>query len=150
MLGLTLSFDINGDSINAAAIGTLLMIAVGWLPIIGPLVAGFVAGTLVRTIARGLKIGLLIGIIGAFWVYLLFGQFTVSVLPYGIIGTLLSQITTDAYSIGPAIMGGAALIMAVIGGIIGGKVTNEVEIVGYRRGQEVERAIGHLSRLRAH
>lgn len=45
-------------------VGFILMIVLGWFPVIGPLIAGFVAELIARGVGRGALAGFLSGIVG--------------------------------------------------------------------------------------
>jgi len=46
-------------------VGFLLLISLGWIPVIGPLIAGIAAGVVARGAKRGALAGFLAGIVGA-------------------------------------------------------------------------------------
>jgi len=121
-----LKFDINlrrvrkmserGSLGLAVFVGFILMIILGWFPIIGPLIAGFVAGLIARGAGRGALAGFLSGIIGGIIIGVILTIIGTAAL--GALGTFLGILAGLVVII--LSLGGA--ILALIGGAIGGLI----------------------------
>lgn len=97
-----------------SVVGFLLLIILGWIPILGAIIAGLVAGLIARGALRGLAAGFISGIIGAVIIAILFS----------FIGGLIAGAIGSAIGFG---VGGLLILLSVggailsgIGGLIGG------------------------------
>ena len=80
-------------------VGIIMMVIIGWIPLIGALIAGLVAGAIARGARRGLVVGFLSGLIG-----LLILIFLASAMGSAIAGAV----------------GIGGIILVAIGGLMGG------------------------------
>jgi len=110
-----------GSIVGGAAVAFVLLIVIGWIPIIGALIAGFVAGVIARGAGRGATAGFIGGIAGGI----------IAVLVLGAVGTLLGGVIGLGFLGGiiGAGVGGALLLLGIgntvvciIGGAIGGAI----------------------------
>ena len=108
----------NGSIIVGTVAGAVVLVLLGWLPVLGALIAGIVAGHLAKGWLRGAFAGLLAGILGFFVL-----EFVLT----GIGGALAGSIG----ALGGGVLGGIIGILeignvplAAIGGLIGGILTS--------------------------
>ncbi|MEM1576820.1 MAG: DUF5518 domain-containing protein [Archaeoglobaceae archaeon] len=109
------------------AVGSLLMVVVGWIPIIGPVLAGITAGIVTRSgMRKGVVAGFLSGLIGililigmAFWLKSFISSFieitpleSISKFPQSLICITIFVILLETP------------IFGLIGGLIGGTLSN--------------------------
>ena len=102
----------------SVAAGFVLMIILGWLPVVGPLIAGVVAGLMAEGgLRRGALTGLLAGIFGGVTLALiLMNVDPATFAPLGFSVGFLGNLMLAILSVG-------GVVGALIGGALGGLVT---------------------------
>lgn len=113
--------DERGGTGLAVFVGFLLMLLIGWIPILGPLLAGIVAGILAQGgVGDGALAGFLSGIMGAIILGILvaFYEFVKIGPMASLLGGLATFVVALLLSVGAALFG-------LIGGIIGGAIVGE-------------------------
>lgn len=121
--GVQPPLDSSGSLAGGIAIGFVLLVFLGWIPIIGALGAGFVAGLIARGVGRGAAAGFIAGVVGGI----------IAVFVLGALGSILGS------SFGMGLLGGAigagigglvlllsvgGAIFAAIGGAVGGAISH--------------------------
>lgn len=111
----------NGNIGLGVFIGFLLMVLIGWIPIIGALIAGAIAGSIAKGAGRGLITGFLSGTIGLIILAIILGMVG------GLAGSTLGSASA---AVGAGIGIGVSsilfiveigdIIVVTIGGLIGG------------------------------
>lgn len=115
--------DERGGMGLGVAVGFLLMILIGWIPILGPLLAGIVAGILARGgVGAGALAGFLSGIMAAIILGLLATFWGLTEL--GLIESLLGGLATFWAAL---LLSAGAALFGLIGGIIGGAMVERGE-----------------------
>ncbi len=95
-------------------ITALLMLLIGWIPVIGAIIAGFIGGYRVGGMVKGLIVGLIGCILGLVAAVMLLSIFNLSLFgPVGVIFSFIALVGLIKYSV-------ISIIMASIGGLIGG------------------------------
>jgi hypothetical protein len=106
----------------AVFVGFLLMLLIGWIPVLGPLLAGIVAGILAQGgVGDGALAGFLSGIMAAILIGLLVILWGI-VNNFGPLESLLGGLAT--FWVALLLSAGAALF-GLIGGIIGGAIVGK-------------------------
>lgn len=107
----------SGNFIVGVMVGFLLMIALFWLPVIGPLIAGFVAGVIAGGgPGRGGLAGFLSGITGAVLLTIIVTIIGTAFLgPFGVFIGFVAGVLLFVFFFGGA-------ILALIGGAVGGLI----------------------------
>jgi hypothetical protein len=101
--------------------GFLLMLLIGWIPVLGPLLAGMVAGILANGgVGRGAFAGFLSGIMAAIILTLLVTLW--GLLELGPLEALLGGLTTFWVAL---ILSAGAALFGLVGGIIGGAIVGK-------------------------
>jgi hypothetical protein len=101
-------------------VGFLLMLLIGWIPVLGPLLAGIVAGILAGGVGKGALAGFLSGIMAAIILGLLVAFW--GLVKFGPLEALLGGLAT--FWVALLLSAGAALF-GLIGGIIGGAMVEK-------------------------
>ena len=96
-------------------VGIILIVIIGWVPILGALIAGMVAGAIARGPARGLVAGFVAGLIGLLALAFLFTY------SGGAVWTIFKNVLLGFnISITLAVLEASGLILISLGGIVGG------------------------------
>ena len=105
-----------------ALVGIVVILLLGWVPLIGPLIAGYIAGLHAKHRNQGAEIGFAIGAVGALimtWLFYI-APSQVFVITEGPLSGWVGTAFTYYYSLGPLVLISATVIMAIIGGALGG------------------------------
>lgn len=130
----------------AAVLGTLLMMLLGWVPLIGAFVTGFITGAIVKSQRMGFYVSLVVGAVGGIIMYNLWH---ITTLPFlmliqgGLFGPVLAALENSLIYAGPLAVYIVAFLLVVAGGALGGSfvenVCKESYVRGERTGIELER-----------
>ena len=137
--------------ILATFLGTLLMVLLGWVPIVGAFVSGFVAGAIVKTKWSGFYISIAAGAIGAGILYYLWNYTTAVLLraiQAGAYGPGIAHVESFMLSLGPAVVYPVAFAVVVLGGVLGGSFVEHVCKESYERGEFVGRNLERMKHAR--
>tara|TARA_B100000315_G_C14417395_1_gene513871 strand:- start:45 stop:506 length:462 start_codon:yes stop_codon:yes gene_type:complete len=108
--------------------GAILLVIIGWIPLIGGLIAGFVAGAVARGAGRGFIAGLLAGSIGAIILAVVLTSMVSLVGELLGLATLGGLLDAGAGAIIAVLSVGGAIVCA-IGGLIGGTLRGRKTII---------------------
>lgn len=92
-------------------IGIILIIVIGWIPILGAFVAGLAGGWVARGSMRGLAVGFVSGIVGLVLITTVLTGLGAAI--YGHIGEIVGGVVGVVLSAG-------SVFMASVGGLVGG------------------------------
>jgi uncharacterized membrane protein len=115
-----------GSIIVGMFVGAILLGVLGWIPILGGLIAGIAAGALAKGAARGLVAGLLAGIIG--FIILSFLLTAIGGAAGGGVGAAIGAAIGLGVSALLGLLEIGNIVLAMIGGLIGGAISPRVEI----------------------
>jgi hypothetical protein len=102
-------------------VGFLLMLLIGWVPVLGPLLAGVVAGILAQGgVGKGALAGFLSGVMAAIILGLLVAFW--SLVKLGPLEAILGGLATFWVAL---ILSAGAALFGLIGGIIGGAMVEK-------------------------
>ena len=106
-----------GSLIVAVLVGFILMIILGWIPLIGPFIAGLVAGYIAKGgLGRGALAGFLSGIVGGIILGVIVTVLSTAALgPLGLLIGAFAGLAAIILSLGGA-------IIALLGGLVGGAI----------------------------
>lgn len=99
-------------------IGFILMVIIGWIPVLGALVAGIIAGAIARGPGRGIATGFFAGILGLIILAIFFFGFGST--NTGTLGTQISSVVGLSIHTLLVVLSVGGIILITIGGLIGG------------------------------
>ncbi len=102
-------------------VGIVILLVLGWVPIIGPLVGGFATGLSCRKRQRGSAYGFVAGSVASLilvWFFYAAGA-RVFVVTEGPLSGFIGNALTFLYSLGPIFLVVQTVILATLGGTLG-------------------------------
>ncbi len=104
--------------------GLLLVVLIGWIPVVGPFLAGFVSGLHTKHEREGAAVGFVSGALGsviiAWMLYIAFVEFFV--IGADALSGVVGNVFNVAYSFGPIALIVQITFFATIGGVFGARV----------------------------